>query len=121
MYKRAREVLWAYDAVWGMEPKRLVALNFLRPFGGPLHMMMLRYRYVEDGMLIGKTKDEEMVEQAGRNYKLWHRVDLMDDYGPNEERYQKVLADQSRPLYHTLAEEPENDVPYCKKRIFRNT
>lgn len=69
-YKRTREVLWAFDAVWGSSSKRIVVLNFIRPFRGPLHMMMRRYRYVEDGMVIGKAEDEEVVEQARQNYKL---------------------------------------------------
>jgi len=69
-YKRAREVLWAFDAAWGKSPRHLVVLNFLRPFGGPLQMMMRRYRYVEDGLVIGKPETKEVVEKARENIKL---------------------------------------------------
>lgn len=69
-YKRTREILWAFDAAWGLSPKLLIAVNFLRPFGGPLHMMLRRYRYIEDGMIIGVAEDEKTVEQTRQNYKL---------------------------------------------------
>ncbi|KAK4444024.1 hypothetical protein QBC34DRAFT_475985 [Podospora aff. communis PSN243] len=120
-YKRTREVLWALDAAWGGSLKKIVVLNFIRPFGGPVHMMMRRYRYVEDGMIIGKLEDEEVVEQTRQKYKLWHRVDHRDDYDPNEERYQHVLANKHTLLYSGLAEELENDVRHCDKCIYQDT
>ena len=69
-YKQTREVLWAFDAAWGSDPKKLIAINFIRPFGGPLHMTMRRYRYVEDGMRIGKEEDKDTVDKTRQNYKL---------------------------------------------------
>ncbi|KAK1834555.1 hypothetical protein QBC39DRAFT_397193 [Podospora conica] len=120
-YKRAREVLWAFDAAWGSDTKKLIAINFIRPFGGSLHMTMRRYRYVEDGMIIGKEEDEATVDQTRQHYKLWHRVDLRDDYDPQEERYRQVIADKARLLYPGLAEalEKEDETDRCGKCVFR--
>ncbi len=74
VFKRYREVLWELDVVWAGEPARLCVLNFMRLFAGPIHLMMRRYRFVEDGLVLGRAETGEVVEQTRRNVKLWNRV-----------------------------------------------
>jgi hypothetical protein len=52
-----------------------------------------------------------------------HRVELRDDYDPQEERYGQVIADKKRLLYPGLAEalEREDEVNRCDKCKFRKT
>ncbi|GIZ45767.1 hypothetical protein CKM354_000892000 [Cercospora kikuchii] len=45
----------------------------LRFFGGPIHVTMRRYRFVEEGLRIGREEDEVVRGLARRNEKLWWR------------------------------------------------
>ncbi|CAJ2504146.1 Uu.00g115400.m01.CDS01 [Anthostomella pinea] len=74
-FARCREVLWAMDAKMARSPAHRHALNFLRSFGGPVHIMMRRYRFVEDGMIVGRSETEDVVSKARQHDKLWNRVD----------------------------------------------
>lgn len=69
-YRRAREVLWSIDSAWGRSPRHLVVLNHVRFFGGPMHMTMRRYRYIENGLELGRPEPEEVVADAREYYKL---------------------------------------------------
>lgn len=37
-FHQCREALWALDVAWAGRPDHLVLSNFLRFFGGPIHM-----------------------------------------------------------------------------------
>ena len=76
-YARAREVLWALDTAWANDPASHCVINLWRQFGGPIHMEMRRYRFVEDGMMIGRPETEDVVVQTRRNFKLWYRSDAI--------------------------------------------
>jgi hypothetical protein len=105
-FRRAREVLWALDAAWAGDRARLPVLNFLRPFGGPIHIMMRRYRFVEEGLRIGMPETEEVVAQTRRNFKLWNRVDVKgpEVVGHNDASYRDAVAQEGRLLFDGLAE-----------------
>lgn len=76
-------------------------LNFTRLFGGPIHMMMRRYRFVEEGMTIGKQEDLAVVEQTRGNFKLWNRVDAKkafqeENFADSQEGKAKYEAEMKR-------------------------
>ena len=106
-FRRCREVLWALDTVWARHPARRCVINFLRPFGGPIHMMMRRYRYVEDGLTIGNPETEHIVRQTRRNFKLWYRVDASEHSNPGP-LYQDVMAQENKLLIPGLLDLLEN-------------
>jgi hypothetical protein len=60
-FRLYREVLWALDVVWARDPAKRCVLNFTRFFGGPIHMTTRRYRFVEDGLMIGRPETEQVV------------------------------------------------------------
>ncbi|OIW27381.1 hypothetical protein CONLIGDRAFT_633738 [Coniochaeta ligniaria NRRL 30616] len=103
-YRRAREVLWALDVAWADYPGHLPIVNFIRSFGGPIHMMMGRYRFVEDGLTIGKPETEDVISQTRRKFKLWNRVDSGRECGPDEARYCEVIRQSGRLLFDGLAD-----------------
>ncbi|TLD10184.1 hypothetical protein PgNI_05380 [Pyricularia grisea] len=74
-FRVAREMLWALDVAYAHKPEGAILINFIRFFGGPIHMMMRRYRFVEEDMTIGKPETAAVVAQTRRNFKLWNRVD----------------------------------------------
>jgi len=74
-FRLYREVLWALDVAWARDPAKRCVLNFTRYFGGPIHMTTRRYRFVEDGLMIGKPETEEVVKLTRSNFKLWHLVE----------------------------------------------
>ncbi|MFI6515589.1 hypothetical protein ACIBF1_08540 [Spirillospora sp. NPDC050679] len=102
-YRRYREVLWALDTAWADDAARRSTVNFLRYFGGPIHMMMRRYRFVEDGLVIGAPETDQVVDQTRRNFKLWYRVDA-DQTGLRDRQYDAVLAQRDRLLFPGFAE-----------------
>ena len=102
-FRRCREVLWALDIAWARSPTHRCVLNFLRPFGGPIHMMMRRYRFVEDGLAIGKPETEYVIHQTRQNFKLWNRIDVTEKY-VQDARYSDALARGDRLMFPGLAE-----------------
>lgn len=74
-FRVAREMLWAIDVAWARKPGGLELLNFTRFFGGPIHMMMRRYRFVEEDLTVGKAETAAVVDETRQNVKLWNRVD----------------------------------------------
>ncbi|KAJ6481676.1 hypothetical protein C8R45DRAFT_1100107 [Mycena sanguinolenta] len=74
-YRMAREVLWALDAAQATEPAWRIVLNFLRIFGGALHMTMRRYRFVEQSLTVGMPENARVVEETRQNVKSWNRID----------------------------------------------
>ncbi|KAF7349846.1 Alpha-ionylideneethane synthase abl3 [Mycena venus] len=73
-FRQCREVLWALDVAWARQRQMRAVINFLRFFGGPIHMMMRRYRFVEEGLTIGKPETNQVITQTRANFKLWNRV-----------------------------------------------
>lgn len=58
-------------------------------------MMMRRYRFVEEGMTIGKQEDLAVVEETRNNFKLWNRVDAKkahsDNFAKDKAKYEAEL------------------------------
>lgn len=77
-FRVAREVLWALDTEWTRDPAKRCVVNFARFFGGPIHMTTRRYRFVEDGLMIGKPETEKVVELTRQNFKLWNRAEVSE-------------------------------------------
>ena len=102
-YRLCREILWALDVAWARDPSKRCVLNFIRFFGGPIHMTTRRYRFVEDGMLIGKPENEHVVAQTRNNFKLWHRVEGCEDWTLEEDRYAAIIAQSERILFPGLS------------------
>ncbi|KAK4613080.1 Alpha-ionylideneethane synthase aba3 [Fulvia fulva] len=107
-FKQCREVLWALNAAWNDRPEMACVTSFLRYFGGPLHMMMRRYRYVEEDMTMGREEDSEIVDQTRNNYKLWNRIDAskqrdQDADSVEKKRYENIVAHGDSLLFPGLA------------------
>jgi len=119
-YHMYREALWALDTAWSRTVAGRCGINFTRLFAGPIHMMMRRYRFVEDGLMIGRPETEQVVEQTRRNIKLWYRVDSAPEPGVGDDRYTAVIADKDRLLFPGLQEmldRPDDDkCPDCRRR-----
>ncbi len=107
-FRRYRDVLWALDAAWAYTPQMASVLNFMRLLGGPIHMTMRRYRYVEDGLVLGKPETEDVVSRTRQNYKLWHRVDArapdQQHAATHDARYLDIVAREHRLLFPGLAD-----------------
>jgi hypothetical protein len=102
-FRRCREVLWALDVAWAKDPPLRCILNFLRPFGGPIHLTMRRYRFVEDGLAVGKAETDNVVARTREHFKLWHRVDANGTYAEDGTRYKGIIARQSHLLFEGMA------------------
>ncbi|MEU9243305.1 hypothetical protein [Streptomyces sp. NPDC048385] len=121
-FRRFREVLWALDATTARDPRFRVAVNFLRPFGGPIHMMMRRYRFTDDGLTIGLPETEDVVRQTRQNYKLWHRNDAQDSGTTQGPRYADVIAQEEKILFPGLRTMLENSgTPPCGRCRYRES
>ncbi|KAJ7282433.1 hypothetical protein C8J57DRAFT_1463144 [Mycena rebaudengoi] len=130
-FRQCREVLWALDAASASakekNPKMLHTITFLRMFGGPIHMMMRRYRFIDDGLTIGTPETAHVVSQTRANFKLWHRIDANGRYSEEKNlksrvngtvespdaiadsqsslgRYKEVLARRDELLFPNFAE-----------------
>ncbi|MEU1984096.1 hypothetical protein [Nocardia sp. NPDC019395] len=90
-YKACRETLWALDPHWSQTADRRCLINYCRYLGGPVHMLMRRYRYVEEGMTLGMPESEAIVDDARRNVKLWYRNDPVAET-VSDQRYEAVMA-----------------------------
>ncbi|KFZ00018.1 hypothetical protein V500_01209 [Pseudogymnoascus sp. VKM F-4518 (FW-2643)] len=103
-YRQSREILWALDAAWAHHPGRQVAVNFIRLAAGPIHMMMRRYRFVEENLTIGKPETKEVINQARRNAKLWNRIDGNKRGVEDTQRYKDLLTRSDELMFPGLAE-----------------
>lgn len=126
-FHTAREVLWALDVAWRGKDYHTSVTNFTRFFGGPIHMMMRRYRFVEESLTIGTPEDERVVNQTRNNFKLWNRLDaqaqarsIIDD--KELARYKKILSQSERLMFPGLAEflETAGDGA-CDKCLYRES
>ncbi len=106
-FRMHREILWALDVAWGRRPELLVVANFMRFFGGPIHMMMRRYRFVEEGLSIGKPETEDIVNLTRQNFKLWNRLDAKQRNVQDTtsiQRYRDIIAQSNKLMFAGLAE-----------------
>jgi hypothetical protein len=113
-YQQARELLWALDAAWANQPNRLPVLNLVRIFGGTIHMLMRRYRFVEDGLMVGKPETEEVVALTRQHFKLWNRVETTErSLHQDTSRYEDILSREKLLLYPGLAAAMESGGKGC--------
>ncbi|GLZ00444.1 hypothetical protein [Actinoplanes sp. NBRC 103695] len=118
-FRRGREVLWALDVAWARSPGHRAAVNFLRYFGGPIHMMMRRYRFTEEGLTIGRPETDQVVTQTRHNVKLWNRIDATDR-SVHDARYAGVLARSDRLMFPGLPDMLEKaHEPHCDRCRYR--
>ncbi|KAK5651852.1 hypothetical protein OQA88_11621 [Cercophora sp. LCS_1] len=103
-FQRCREVLWALDAAAAWDPAMQCAVNFVRFFGGPIHLTMRRYRFLEDGLTLGLPDTAQMVQDARQHVKLWARLDKGVKAAEDDERYAFVAAQNELLLFPELLE-----------------
>ncbi|MBH1937719.1 hypothetical protein I5Q34_26185 [Streptomyces sp. AV19] len=96
MYTVARNATWALDAHAYRDRRYRVAVTMARQMPA-VHLLMHRYRYVEDGMMIGKEETGKVVRNARENVKLWHR---REEAGPEATR--SPLEELLSPVRHML-------------------
>lgn len=119
-YRLHREVLWALDVAWARLPGRQPVINFLRYFGGPIHMMMRRYRFIEDDLTIGMPETDRVVAQTRRNVKLWNRLDATGN-PVRDTRYENAIARSDELMFPGLADMLESSADghceHCQYRL----
>lgn len=113
-FRIAREMLWALDSYYVRNPMGPLMVNFVRIVGGPVHMMMRRYRFVEEDCTIGRVEGDDIIELARQKVKLWNRVDVApkpDANGntdtvkaPGVQRYQDLMARRDEWMFPGLPE-----------------
>ncbi|OJI80076.1 hypothetical protein ASPTUDRAFT_33014 [Aspergillus tubingensis CBS 134.48] len=120
-FHRARQVLWAIDLAMAGIPGHLAVTNFLRSFGGPIHMMMRRYRFVEEDLTVGKSETEEVINQTRLNKKLWNRIDgRKTGIAEDIEHYNRSMARSDEFMFRGLADYLDRaDNQHCPECIYR--
>lgn len=120
-FHRCREVLWALDVAWASSHAHQCLLNCLRFFGGPIHMTCRRYRFVEDGLMIGRSETEDVVDKTRENFKLWYRIDSTEEYAPSS-AFLESIAQSSKLMFPGLADmlQKSND-GHCSRCVYRQT
>ncbi|CZT15508.1 uncharacterized protein RCC_01366 [Ramularia collo-cygni] len=104
-YRTARELLWAFDVAYALKPGMQIVTNFVRAFGGPIHMMMRRYRFCEEGLMIGKAEDESVILAAKNNQKLWHRLDRDEvKFYEGQQRFERIMEMEDKLLFRGFAD-----------------
>jgi hypothetical protein len=63
---------------------------------------MRRYRFVEDGMMIGRPETQTIIKQTREHRKLWNRVELKHASVQDIQRYQSVTAREEELLFAGL-------------------
>ncbi|USP77882.1 uncharacterized protein yc1106_05156 [Curvularia clavata] len=118
-FHQCRQLLWALDVAWVGRPEHLVITNFLRFSGGPIHMMVRRYRFVEDGMTIGHPDNSSIMKKARQCSNLWgHRDTRCTEASRVEdvERYKDVISRSAELMFEGLSEILESsDVIKCQQ------
>jgi len=127
-YRQCRQILWELDASWATSSPRRCIINFIRTFGGPIHMMMRRYRFAEDGLTIGNPETDGIVEEAERNVKLWNRVGVVERggeggvSGEGREGFEGIVTRKDTLLFEGMAEMLEGEgVKRCGKCSYRRS
>jgi len=126
-FHQARETLWALDACWAMKPELRGVVNFIRNFGGPIHMVMRRYRFVEESLTIGRPETNKLIDEARRHMKLWNRVDVKDGGKDGNsldvQRYKDLIRSCSKDLMYPELDDflEHGDDATCTDCRFRQT
>lgn len=132
-FRIARELLWALDVAYASRPEGPILMNFVRFFGGPLHMMMRRYRFVEDECTIGRPETNDIIVQARHKVKLWNRVEVDSQQTENQgshycevsglDRYEAVLACSKELMFPELPKYLEQGgyPQHCDRCIYRSS
>lgn len=119
-YRSYRQVLWDLDTRWSRTVAGRCAVNFARFVGGPIHQMMRRYRFVEEGLTVGKPETADVVTGARRNAKLWYRIDADTTPPSDKERYKPVMAQADLVLFPGMVEmlnrTDQDKCPQCRHR-----
>ncbi|MCI3273924.1 hypothetical protein [Streptomyces cylindrosporus] len=119
-YGSYRQALWDLDTRWSGTVAGRCAVNFARFVGGPIHQMMRRYRFVEDGLMVGKPETSDVVAGARHNAKLWYRFEAETTPPTGKERYEAVMDQADRVLFPGMAQmlnRPDRDkCPRCRRR-----
>ncbi|KFZ12041.1 hypothetical protein V501_04439 [Pseudogymnoascus sp. VKM F-4519 (FW-2642)] len=102
-YQQSRQILWALDTAWAHHHGRQIAINFIRLTSGPTHIMMRRYRFVEENLTIGKRETDEVIGHARTNAKLWNRIDGTNRGVNDTQRYKDLLAQSDDLMFPELA------------------
>lgn len=102
-YRLCREALWRIDTAWANIPDRRPAVDFARLVGGPIHLTMRRYRFVEDSLTLGLPEQEAAQHVSHRNAKLWRRLEDSTTTSA-EARFEKIMRDEHRLLFPGMAE-----------------
>ncbi|RAK90465.1 ABA 3 protein [Aspergillus costaricaensis CBS 115574] len=118
-FHQAREILWAVDVVMAGMSGYMATINFIRSFGGPIQTTMRRYRFVDDGLSIGKTESEEVINKARQNFKLWNRVDAGSVMSLDVRRYNLLIARCDDLMFPGLADYLEVDSQHCNQCVYR--
>ncbi|USP82187.1 hypothetical protein yc1106_09461 [Curvularia clavata] len=123
-FHKCREALWALDVAWAGKPNMKCVINFLRYFGGPIHMTMRQYRLVEGGLAPGKPGTERIIARTQRNVKLWSKLEEKTDSKELElqslEQYHGILARETLLLFNGLrAMLEEADQFFCSECNYR--
>lgn len=123
-FQQCRELLWALDTVWASSKRELqIVVNFLRFFGGPMHMMMRRYRFVEEGLTVGRPETGQIIMETRRNRKLWNRIDVAPANASLKclDRYCEVMRQQEELMFSELATflDRDGNGGYCRQCRFR--
>ncbi|MFJ1767938.1 hypothetical protein ACIOD2_46995 [Amycolatopsis sp. NPDC088138] len=115
-YNAALSMQWELDKTWCRTVGGRCAMNLARQFP-LLHMMMHRYRFIEDGLVIGKPESDEVIEQTRHGVKLWYRNEANPE---SEKRRDDAIARMSPILTPGLAElltlPDEQKCPKCVRR-----
>lgn len=123
-YQLFSHILWSLDVTYGSAEFHIVS-NFIRSFGGPIHMMMHRYRFVENGLTIGNSEAGEVAELARRNVKLWFRPNRSAGVVASDRRYRMICVHHRRLLFSGMAEilRRSDDIACleCRKDGYRGT
>lgn len=129
-FRIARELLWALDAYYVSRPGGPHIINLVRIMGGPVHMMMRRYRFVEEECTIGRAETDDIIELARNKVKLWNRVDVAtpppekESTGPLEtpgaERFQALLSRRNEWMFPGLSDCLEGG-GQCEHCVYRSS
>jgi hypothetical protein len=119
-FRLCREVLWALDAA-GIQNRPLqIGINFVRYLGGPIHTMMRRYRFVQEGLCLGVPETALVEDDARQHVRLWHRVEQDGAASGDDDRYKLVLQREEELLMPGMARMLQEDRDRrCKSCQFR--
>jgi hypothetical protein len=85
-----------------------------------MSLVMRRYRFVEDGMMIGLPETSTVVKQARQNIKLWNRVDVENGNVQDVKRYNHLIARSDELMFDGLREfldaNGEKTCEHCQHR-----